>query len=165
MAFCRKLCGLVGQGIRKDSIIGGSNESFQMLNSLRYMSTKLFVGSLSWSTDDNSLKEAFDSFGNVIEARVITDRDTGRSRGFGFVNFDSDESASNAVAGMDGRELQGRNIRVSYANKKPPRSDFGGGGYGGGGGGYGGGGYGRGGGGYGGGGGGYGGGSAGQNDF
>lgn len=63
------------------------------------------------------------------------------------------------------QELQGRNIRVSYANEKPPRSDFGGGGYGGGGGGYGGGGYGRGGGGYGGGGGGYGGGSAGQNDF
>ncbi|KAG6493065.1 hypothetical protein ZIOFF_048039 [Zingiber officinale] len=122
MAFCRKLSGLVGQGILKNSIIGGSNESFQMLNSVRYMSTKLFVGGLSWGTDDNALKEAFDSFGNVIEARVVTDRDTGRSRGFGFVNFDNDKSANDALAGMDGQELQGRSIRVSLANERPPRS-------------------------------------------
>ncbi|KAG6504165.1 hypothetical protein ZIOFF_032923 [Zingiber officinale] len=103
MAFCRKLCGLVGQGVLKDSVIGRSNEAFQMLNSFRYMSTKLFVGGLSWGTDDQTLKEAFASFGNVIEARVITDRDTGRSRGFGFVSFESDQSASEAVAGMDGQ--------------------------------------------------------------
>ncbi|MBA0681380.1 hypothetical protein Goari_023188 [Gossypium aridum] len=66
-------------------------------------------------------------------ARVIADRDTGRSRGFGFVNFADDESASNALSAMDGQELQGRNIRVSYANERPsgPRSFGNNGGFGG----------------------------------
>ncbi|WOL18732.1 hypothetical protein Cni_G27529 [Canna indica] len=129
MAFSGKLGGLIRQGLRS-----GSNDSLQMMNAVRYMSTKLFVGGLSFGTDDQSLREAFTSFGNVVEARVITDRDTGRSRGFGFVNFESDESASNAMAGMDGQELHGRSIRVSYANERPsggPRGGFGGG-YGGG---------------------------------
>ncbi|XP_044484130.1 glycine-rich RNA-binding protein 2, mitochondrial-like [Mangifera indica] len=96
-----------------------------MLNSIRCLSSsKLFIGGLSWGTDDRSLKEAFSSFGEVVEARVITDRDTGRSRGFGFVNFASDDSASSALSAMDGQELNGRNIRVSYANERPsgPRS-------------------------------------------
>ncbi|KAI4310780.1 hypothetical protein MLD38_035730 [Melastoma candidum] len=63
--------------------------------------------------------------------RVIADRDSGRSRGFGFVSFSTSESASSALSSMDGQELQGRNIRVSFANERPPRSNFGGG-YGGG---------------------------------
>ncbi|THU72923.1 hypothetical protein C4D60_Mb04t17340 [Musa balbisiana] len=141
MAFCSKLGGLIRQGLMRNGVAGGPNEAMHLLNSARYMSTKLFVGGLSFGTDDQSLKEAFNSFGNVVEARVITDRDTGRSRGFGFVNFDSDASASEALSGMDGQELNGRNIRVSYANDRPsggPRGGFGGG-FGGGSGGYGGG--------------------------
>ncbi|KAK8548417.1 hypothetical protein V6N12_061331 [Hibiscus sabdariffa] len=101
-----------------------------MLSSLRCMSTsskKLFIGGLSYGTDDQTLKEAFSGFGDVTEARVIVDRDTGRSRGFGFVNFADDEAANSALSAMDGQELHGRNIRVSYANERPsgPRS-FGG---------------------------------------
>ncbi|XWS13357.1 hypothetical protein CRYUN_Cryun36dG0030700 [Craigia yunnanensis] len=101
-----------------------------MLNSIRCMSTsgkKLFIGGLSYGTDDQSLREAFSGFGDVTEARIIMDRDTGRSRGFGFVNFADDESASSALSAMDGQDLNGRNIRVSYATEKPsgPRS-FGG---------------------------------------
>ncbi|KAI4369258.1 hypothetical protein MLD38_017719 [Melastoma candidum] len=104
-----------------------------LLQSIRCLSSssKLFVGGLSYGTDDHSLKDAFSSFGEVLEARVITDRDSGRSRGFGFVSFSSNESASSALSSMDGQELQGRNIRVSFANERPPRSNFGGG-YGGG---------------------------------
>jgi len=101
-----------------------------MLNSVRYMSSsKLFIGGLSYSTDDQTLKDAFSGFGDVVEARVITDRETGRSRGFGFINYSSNESATSALA-MDGQELNGRSIRVSYANDRPsaPRS-FGGSGY------------------------------------
>ncbi|KAE8714530.1 Glycine-rich RNA-binding protein 2 [Hibiscus syriacus] len=99
-----------------------------MLNSLRCMSSKkLFIGGLSYGTDDQILKEAFSGFGEVTEARVIVDRETGRSRGFGFVNYADDEVANNALSAMDGQELNGRNIRVSYATERPsgPRS-FGG---------------------------------------
>ncbi|OWM84223.1 glycine-rich RNA-binding protein 2, mitochondrial-like [Punica granatum] len=113
-----------------------ANGQGSMLNSIRSMasSTKLFIGGLSYGTDDHSLKDAFSSYGEVVEARVILDRDTGRSRGFGFVDFSSDESASSALQAMDGQELQGRNIRVSYANERQPRSGgaFGSGGFGGG---------------------------------
>ncbi len=97
-----------------------------MLNAVRCMSSKLFVGGLSFETDDQSLKNAFSGFGEVTEARVITDRDSGRSRGFGFVNYSSDESAKEAMSAMDGQELNGRNIRVSYANDRPPRGGGGG---------------------------------------
>ncbi|HGG58187.1 MAG TPA: RNA-binding protein [Nannocystis exedens] len=115
------------------------------------MGNKLFVGGLSWGTDDNGLRAAFENFGPVTEAKVITDRETGRSRGFGFVTFDNADECAVAMKEMDGKELDGRAIRVNEAENKPrPRGGGGGGGYGGGGGGYGGGG----GGGYGGGGGG-----------
>ncbi|RWV88531.1 hypothetical protein GW17_00049373 [Ensete ventricosum] len=130
MAFSSKLGGLIRQGLVKNGISGAPNEAMHLLNCMRYMSSKLFVGGLSFGTDDQQLKEAFTSFGNVVEARVITDRDTGRSRGFGFVSFDSDESASSAMTSMDGQELQGRNIRVSLANDRPSggsRGGFGGG--------------------------------------
>ncbi|KAJ8646187.1 hypothetical protein MRB53_007935 [Persea americana] len=109
-----------------------------MFNAIRCMSTKLFIEGLSYGTDDQSLKEAFSSFGDVTEARVINDIDSGRSRGFGFVNFATDESASSALSSMDGQELNSHSIRVSYANENPsggPRGgdDGCGGGYGGGG--------------------------------
>ena len=100
------------------------------------MSKKLFVGGLSWGTDDESLRQAFAKFGQISEAKVITDRETGRSRGFGFITFASDSDAASAMSEMDGKELDGRTIKVNEAQERPPRSGGGGGGgYGGGGGG------------------------------
>ncbi|KAK0608920.1 hypothetical protein LWI29_038006 [Acer saccharum] len=131
MAFCSRLGMLVKQS--------GQVPMASILNSARYMSTKLFVGGLSFSTDDHSLKEAFSSFGEVVDAKVISDKDTGRSRGFGFVNFSSEDSAQSAMSAMNGQELNGRSIRVDFANERPSGPRFGGGGdggYGGGGGGY-----------------------------
>ncbi|KAL0382802.1 UNVERIFIED_CONTAM: Glycine-rich RNA-binding protein 2, mitochondrial [Sesamum calycinum] len=78
-----------------------------MLNAIRPHVDKAFVGGLSYGTDDQSLRDAFSSFGDVVDARVITDRDSGRSRGFGFVNFSSDESASSALSAMDGQDDNG----------------------------------------------------------
>jgi RNA recognition motif-containing protein len=111
------------------------------------MTKKLFVGGLSWNTNDDGLRQAFERFGNIDEAKVITDRDTGRSRGFGFVTFVDGDSARNAISEMDGTTLDGRSIKVNEAQEKPRTGGGGGGrgGYGGGGGGYGGGGGGRGG--------------------
>jgi RNA recognition motif-containing protein len=77
------------------------------------MGSKLFVGGLAWATDDDALRRAFEPFGEVVDAKVVTDRDTGRSRGFGFVTFTQDEQAMAAVSGMDGSPLDGRNIKVS----------------------------------------------------
>jgi cold-inducible RNA-binding protein len=83
------------------------------------MSSKLFVGGLSWETSDQSLAAAFQQFGPVTEAKVITDRDTGRSRGFGFVTFDAPADAEKAIAEMDGSDLDGRELRVNQAEDKP----------------------------------------------
>ena len=104
------------------------------------MGKKLFVGGLAWATDDSGLRSAFSQFGDVSEAIVITDRETGRSRGFGFVTFETDDAAETAQKAMDGTQLDGRSIAVNEANERPPRSGGGGGGGRGGGGGYGGGG-------------------------
>jgi RNA recognition motif-containing protein len=103
------------------------------------MSKKLFVGSLSWDTNDEGLRNAFSPHGEVTEAVVISDRDTGRSRGFGFVTFEDDEAADKAVAALNGTELDGRTIRVDVAQAKQRSGGGGGGGGGGGRGGYGGG--------------------------
>ncbi|CAN2060791.1 hypothetical protein ACFX13_032338 [Malus domestica] len=127
MAFCNKIGSLLKHNISQT----GQAPMTAMLNSVRCMSSKLFVGGLSFGTNDESLKEAFSSFGDVTEARVITDRDTGRSRGFGFVNFASDDSASSALSSMDGQDLHGRNIRVSYATERTGPRPFNGGGGGG----------------------------------
>ncbi|KAH7364350.1 RNA recognition domain-containing protein [Rhexocercosporidium sp. MPI-PUGE-AT-0058] len=115
--------------------------------------SKLFIGGLAWHTDENALRQKFEEFGAVEEAVVVKDRDTGRSRGFGFVRYGSDADAEAAITAMNNIEFDGRTIRVDKASERG--SGGGGGGFGGGRGG-GGGGYGRGGGGYGGGGGGYG---------
>ncbi len=107
------------------------------------MSKKLFVGGLSWDTTDDSLRNAFEQFGELGEVKVVLDRETGRSRGFGFVEFTDGGSAETAAQEMDGQEIDGRSIRVNEANDRPPRRSGGGGGGGydgGGGGGYGGGG-------------------------
>jgi cold-inducible RNA-binding protein len=92
---------------------------------------KLFVGGLSWNTTDQSLGDCFAEFGEVTDAKVITDRETGRSRGFGFVTFADPAAATTAIAQMDGGELDGRTIRVNEAEDKG-RSGGGGGGGGGG---------------------------------
>ncbi len=105
------------------------------------MSKKLFIGSLSWDTNDESLRNAFAVHGEISEAVVVSDRDTGRSRGFGFVTFEDDESADKAIAALNGTDLDGRSIRVDVAQAKQ-RGGGGGGGGGGRGGGGGGGGYG-----------------------
>ncbi len=102
------------------------------------MSKKLFVGGLSWDTTDDGLREAFSRFGSVIEAKVVTDRETGRSRGFGFVGYQDPADGATAQQAMDGASLDGRSIRVNAAEDKPGGARTGGGG--GGGGGYGGGG-------------------------
>ncbi len=124
------------------------------------MGNKLYVGNLAYSVRDESLQEAFAQFGSVTSAKVMMDRETGRSKGFGFVEMGSDAEAQAAINGMNGQALEGRAIVVNEARPREERpGGFGGGrgGFGGGGGGYGGGGR-SGGGGYGGGGGGYGGG-------
>ncbi len=93
------------------------------------MSKKLFVGGLSWDTTDSSLSQAFETFGDVTEAKVITDRDTGRSRGFGFVTFVDATAATNAISDMDGKDLDGRAIRVNEAQDRNRGGGGGGGGY------------------------------------
>jgi RNA recognition motif-containing protein len=79
---------------------------------------KLFIGSLAWGTTDDTLREFFAQFGTVASASVVTERDSGRSRGFGFVEFEDDAEADKAIAEGDGKELDGRNITVSEARAK-----------------------------------------------
>ena len=112
------------------------------------MSTKLFVGNLSFNTTENDLQEAFAAHGQVVEANLMMDRMTGRSRGFAFITYSTPEEAQKAVSAMNGAQLDGRALTVNIARPKEdrpagggggrdrgPRRDFGGGG-GGGGGGY-----------------------------
>ena len=100
---------------------------------------KLFIGNLSWNTTDSDLERAFGQFGEITEAKVVLDRDTDRSRGFGFVNFTDSQAAQKAIEGLDGSDMDGRPIRVNEAQERAPRGGGGRGGYGGGGGGGGGG--------------------------
>lgn len=110
---------------------------------------KLYVGNISFDTTEQDLEELFGEVGTVESANIITDRDTGRSRGFGFVEMSNQTEGQNAIAELDGRDINGRNLKV---NEAKPRDNSGGGGRrggfsggrGGGGGGYGGGGGGRG---------------------
>ncbi|KAI8554274.1 hypothetical protein RHMOL_Rhmol05G0085300 [Rhododendron molle] len=115
---------------------------------------RCFVGGLAWATDDRSLEQAFSQYGDVIESKIINDRETGRSRGFGFVTFKDEQSMKDAIEGMNGQDLDGRNITVNEAQSRGSGGGGGGGGFRSGGGGGGGrrdgGGYGGGGGGYGG---------------
>jgi RNA recognition motif-containing protein len=96
---------------------------------------KLYVGNLSYDTSDSRLQEIFEEFGSVQSAQVIMDRDTGRSKGFGFVEMGSEEEARAAITGLNGKEVGGRALTVNEAR---PREDRGGGGRSGGGGGRGG---------------------------
>lgn len=94
---------------------------------------RLYVGNLSWNSDEDALRAHFAPFGTVKDAKVVTDRDTGRSRGFGFVTMGSDEEAEAARESLDGSTLDGRQLRVSVAEERRPRGGGGGGGRGGGG--------------------------------
>jgi hypothetical protein len=108
------------------------------------MGNKLYVGNLAYSVRDDSLQQAFAEFGTVTSAKVMMDRDTGRSKGFGFVEMGSDAEAQAAINGMNGQPLEGRAIVVNEARPREERpGGFGGGGGRSGGGGYGGGGGGR----------------------
>ena len=116
------------------------------------MATKLYVGNLSYQTTTSDLSRVFGEYGTVASAQVMSDRETGQSRGFGFVEMSSDEEANNAIAGLNGKDLDGRSLTVNESRPREERGG-GGGGYGGNrgggggrsGGGYGGGGYGGGG--------------------
>jgi RNA recognition motif-containing protein len=92
------------------------------------MAQNLFIGSLAYATTDDTLKAFFEQIGEVSSARVITDRDSGRSKGFGFVEFTDEANNQKAVDSLDGKELDGRAISVGLARPKEdrPRRDFGG---------------------------------------
>lgn len=91
------------------------------------MNNKLYVGNLSYSVRDEQLQDAFSAFGQVNSAKVLMDRDSGRSKGFGFVEMGSDAEAQAAIDGLNGRDLDGRALTVNVARPMEPRS----GGYGG----------------------------------
>ena len=110
------------------------------------MSSKLFVGNLSFNTTENDLQDAFAAHGTVTETNLMMDRETGRPRGFGFITMSSAEEAQKAIEAMNGKEVDGRALTVNVAKPREERTGGGGGGrreYGGGSGGYGGGGGGR----------------------
>jgi len=98
------------------------------------MSNRLYVGNLSFNATSDSVRAAFAELGEVTDVHVVTDRETGRSRGFGFVTMSSDQQAQSAIQSMNGALLDGRPLRVNEAEARPERSG-GGGGFGGGGGG------------------------------
>jgi len=82
------------------------------------VSTKLFVGSLPWSVNDQTLQQTFETHGTVVSAKIITDRDTGRSRGFGFVEMENSTDAEKAIKALNNSELDGRNIVVNEAKAR-----------------------------------------------
>lgn len=92
------------------------------------MGKKIYVGNLSYNLDDQALETLFSEFGTVESARIITDRDSGRSKGFAFVEMSSDQEASNAISKLNGYEHSGRAMNVSEAKPQAPREQRGGGG-------------------------------------
>lgn len=93
---------------------------------MQIMAMKLFVGGLSWDTTDESLRAFFSQAGTVVSAQVITDKFTGKSRGFGFVEMASDDEARQAIANLNGQNLDGRTVIVNEARPLAPRDDRGG---------------------------------------
>lgn len=84
------------------------------------MNSKLYVGNVSFKANETELEELFGNYGDVTSVRIITDRDTGRSRGFAFVEMTSEEEAQKAIDGLDGHESFGRDLRVNLAQEKKP---------------------------------------------
>ena len=91
-------------------------------NGRTHMNNKLFVGGLSWDTTSEDLRHTFEAFCSVADAKVISDRDTGRSRGFAFVTLSDPSEMSTAIQQVDGFMLDGRNLRVNEANDRPQSS-------------------------------------------
>lgn len=85
----------------------------------------IYVGNLAWGSTDDDLRSAFEAFGEVSSAKVIMDRETGRSRGFGFVEMPDDNAANQAIEGMNEKDLQGRTLRVNEARPREERSSRG----------------------------------------
>ena len=85
------------------------------------MSKKLFVGGISWGTSEDTLHSTFSQYGDLEEVKIITDRETGRSRGFGFVTFVNGQDADDAIQSLNGTELDGRNLNVNEARERAPR--------------------------------------------
>ena len=94
----------------------------EMLEGGSYMATRIYVGNLPYTTDNEQLAQLFSAFGDVVEASVVMDRDSGRSKGFGFVQMSSDDAARNAITALDGTILGNRNIRVNEAQPRAERS-------------------------------------------
>ncbi|GAA94320.1 uncharacterized protein L969DRAFT_96542 [Mixia osmundae IAM 14324] len=117
-----------------------SSGSYTQASSSSGMSQKLFVGGLAWATTDDSLFSAFSQYGEVTDCIVMKDRETGRSRGFGFVTMSDPAAAEQAIEALNNGDLDGRQVRVDKAADRGAGGGGGRGGYGGGGGGYGGGG-------------------------
>eukprot|EP00252_Welwitschia_mirabilis_P024574 TRINITY_DN7337_c0_g1_i1.p1 TRINITY_DN7337_c0_g1~~TRINITY_DN7337_c0_g1_i1.p1 ORF type:complete len:129 (+),score=31.26 TRINITY_DN7337_c0_g1_i1:239-625(+) len=116
MAFASKLPFFLRQNSSNHSVAVSAT-------TFRFFSSRIFVAGLPYSIDNQTLKDAFSSFGNVtddykrIAAKIVLERETGRSRGFGFIKFSSPEDADAAITGMDGKEIGGRTIRVSVAQE------------------------------------------------
>jgi RNA recognition motif-containing protein len=91
------------------------------------MASKLFVGSLPFKMTEDELQGLFAEYGNVVSAKIIIDRELGRSRGFGFVEFESDDEAKAAIDGLNGKDVDGRALVVSEARPQAPRENRGGG--------------------------------------
>src|SRR5882762_1377882 len=113
-------------------MVGNSGERAVSRNSIVIMSTKLFVGNLSFNTTQEQLQDLFAAHGNVVEVDVIMDKFSGRPRGFGFVTMESKEAADAAVQALNGKEIDGRALTVNEARPREERPRGGGGGYGGG---------------------------------
>lgn len=89
------------------------------------MGKKLYIGNLSYSVDSNHLQSLFSEFGTVDSANVIMDRNSGRSKGFGFVEMSTENAAETAISAMNGKDVSGREMNVSIAKPQAPRKDFG----------------------------------------
>ncbi|KAJ4885260.1 hypothetical protein Rs2_35353 [Raphanus sativus] len=114
-----------GYGSQRSGRSGyGSERSSYGSGSGSGSSDRVYVGNLSWGVDDMALESLFSEQGKVVEARVIYDRDTGRSKGFGFVTLGSPQEVTRAISSLNGADLDGRQIRVSEAEARPPRRQF-----------------------------------------
>ncbi|KAG0048674.1 hypothetical protein BGZ83_006413 [Gryganskiella cystojenkinii] len=123
---CHKCDCSGAQGVLKNRNEAKQRGKMLILFMSAEMSTKLFIGGLSWNTTDDSLRHGFSQYGIVEDAIVIKDRDTGRSRGFGFVTFADDASAQSAIDDLHEREFEGRQIKVDRAAERTsaPRNNF-----------------------------------------
>ncbi len=126
-----ELYNVASGGINLGFLVAVESSSMVLMSSAaprRYMGKKLYVGNLPFNTTDESLNEIFSQAGSVQSAKIITDRDTGRSKGFGFVEMSSDQEAADAIQKFNGAEYGGRNMTVAEARPMAPREDRGGGG-------------------------------------